>query len=68
MKYREAARRMGMRWLRRRSQNSNVTWASYNTYLQQHPLPNPERITDLIAMARRLCDNVKRSRQIQWLF
>lgn len=51
MKYREAARRMGLRWLRRRSQNSRVRWDAYNAYLQQHPLPIPGRITDLIAMA-----------------
>lgn len=68
MKYREAARRMGLRWLRRRSQNSQVTWESYNNYQREHPLPNPARIVDLIAMARRICDNVKRSSQIQWLF
>ena len=52
MKYREAARRMGLRWLRRRSQNSRVSWDAYNAYLRQHPLPNPGRIVDLIAMAR----------------
>ena len=68
MKYREAARRMGMRWLRRRSQNSQVTWESYSNYQRAHPLPNPDRIMDLIALARRICDNVKRSSQIQWLF
>ena len=68
MKYREAARRMGLRWLRRRSQNSRVTWEAYNRYLQQHPLPNPERIVDLIAMARRLGDNAKPNSQASWLF
>jgi len=52
MKYREAARRMGLRWLRRRSQNTRVSWDAYNAYLRQHPLPNPGRIVDLIAMAR----------------
>jgi group II intron reverse transcriptase/maturase len=52
VKYREAARRLGLRWLRRRSQNSRVSWDAYNGYLRQHPLPNPGRITDLIAMAR----------------
>ena len=68
MKYREAARRMGLRWLRRRSQNSRITWECYNDYLREHPLPNPDRIVDLIAMARRICDDAKRSSQIQWLF
>ncbi len=57
MKYREAARRMGLRWLRRRSQNACVSRDAYNAYLRQHPLPNPGRITDLIAMARRVSDN-----------
>jgi len=52
VKYREAARRMGLRWQRRRSQNSRVSWDAYNAYLRQHPLPNPGRIVDLIAMAR----------------
>ena len=52
MKYREAARRMGLRWLRRRSQNSRVSWEAYNAYLRRYPLPNPGRIVDLIAMAR----------------
>lgn len=68
MKYREAARRMGLRWLRRRSQNSRVTWETYNNYLRQHRLPNPDRIVDLIAMARRICNNAKLNNQIQWLF
>lgn len=52
VKYREAARRMGLRWLRRRSQTSRVSWDAYNAYLRQHPLPTPGRIVDLIAMAR----------------
>lgn len=56
VKYREAARRMGLRWMRRRSQNSRVSWDAYNAYLRRHPLPNPGRIVDLIAMAR---DNAK---------
>jgi hypothetical protein len=30
MKYREAARRMGLRWLRRRSQNALVSWEAYS--------------------------------------
>jgi hypothetical protein len=51
VKYRAAARRMGLRWLRRRSQNSRVNWDTYNAYLRQHPLPNPARTVDLIAMA-----------------
>lgn len=52
VKYREAARRMALRWLRRRSQNSGLSWDAFNAYLRQHPLPIPGRIVDLIAMAR----------------
>jgi group II intron reverse transcriptase/maturase len=68
VKYREAARRMGLRWLRRRSQASRVSWAAYHTYLQQHPLPNPGRITDLIAMARRASDNATANGKPRLLF
>ena len=68
MKYREAARRMGLRWMRRRSQNSRMNWATYNNYLRQHPLPNPTRIVDLLAKARQLAHNALKSRQIIWLF
>jgi group II intron reverse transcriptase/maturase len=52
MKYREAARRMALRWLRRRSQKSWLSWDAYNVYLRQHRLVVPGRIVDLIAMAR----------------
>ncbi len=68
VKFREAARRMGLRWMRHRSQNSRVTWESYNTYLRQHPLPNPNRITDLIAKARQMADNALPRSQTLWLF
>jgi hypothetical protein len=67
-KYREVARRLGLRWLRRRSQNSRVSWDTYNAYLRQYPLPNPGRITDLIAMARRARDNEKASGKPRLLF
>jgi group II intron reverse transcriptase/maturase len=52
VKYREAARRMALRWMRRRSQKSRPSWEAYNAYLQRHPLAVPGRIVDLIAMAR----------------
>lgn len=68
MKYREAARRMGLRWFRRRSQNSRTSWDAYCNYLRQHPLPTPDRIVDLIAKAREARDNAKRQSQILWLF
>ena len=53
MKYREAARRLGLRWMRRRSQKGrDLSWEAYQRYLDQHSLPTPGRIKDLIAMAR----------------
>jgi RNA-directed DNA polymerase len=53
MKYREAARRLGLRWMRRRSQKGrNLSWEAYERYLDHHPLPNPGQITDLIALGR----------------
>jgi hypothetical protein len=68
LKYREAARRMGLRWVRRRSQNSQTSWSSYQNYLQHHPLPNPSRIVDLIANARQARNNAGLKSQIVWLF
>ncbi len=68
LKYREAARRMGLRWFRRRSQNSQTSWSSYQNYLQHHPLPNPSRIVDLIAKARQARNNARLKSQIVWLF
>ncbi len=51
MKYREAARRLGLRWMRRRSQKSaSMSWSAYRRYLETYPLPMPGRLTDLIAM------------------
>ncbi|MEM6692355.1 MAG: group II intron reverse transcriptase/maturase [Planctomycetota bacterium] len=53
MKYREAARRLAFRWMRRRShKGGQLSWASYQQYLDRHPLPLPGRLTDLIAMGR----------------
>ena len=42
VKYREAARRMALRWIRRRSQKAWMSWAAYAEYLQRHPLAEPE--------------------------
>jgi hypothetical protein len=53
MVYRERARRMAKRHLSRRSQNSYLNWDKFNAFEQQHPLANPKRLTDLIAMSRR---------------
>jgi len=53
LKYREVARRLGLRWLRRRShKGARWSWEKYNTYLEHHPLAVPGRITDLIALSR----------------
>jgi RNA-directed DNA polymerase len=51
-KYREAARRLGFRWLRRRGENGRINWEEYNAYLRRHPLAVPGKIVDLIRMAR----------------
>lgn len=55
VKYREAARRLGLRWMRRRSQTATLSWTDYHAYLDRYPLPKPGRIVDLIAMTR-ACD------------
>jgi len=53
MKYRETARRLGLRWMRRRSQKgASLSWTDYRRYLATYPLPMPGRLTDLIAMTR----------------
>ena len=52
LKYREAARLLGLRWIRRRSQTATMSWPNYYAYLARHPLAIPGRITDLIAMTR----------------
>lgn len=53
MKYREAARRLGLRWMRRRSQKArDLSWEAYRRFLEHHPLPLPGRVKDLIAMGR----------------
>lgn len=50
--FREEARRLAKRWLNRRSQKTNVNWATYGAYCERHPLVEPTRLTDLIAMSR----------------
>ena len=53
MKYREAARLLGLHWMRRRSQKGrNLSWEAYTRFLTHHPLPMPGRLTDLIAMEK----------------
>jgi group II intron reverse transcriptase/maturase len=51
-KFREVVRRLGLRWLRRRSQKGQISRATYAERLEHYPLAVPGRITDLIAMAR----------------
>jgi group II intron reverse transcriptase/maturase len=55
MVYRGNARRMAKRHLSRRSQHSYLNWNKFNAFDQQHPLANPKRLTDLIAMSRKGC-------------
>ncbi|WP_146596687.1 hypothetical protein [Novipirellula galeiformis] len=50
VKFREAARKLGLRWMRRSQKGRNLSWEAYGLYLERHPLPNPGQITDLIAM------------------
>ena len=52
MKFRRRAIQFGLRWLRRRSQASSMSHEAYRKYLSLHPLANPSKIVDLIAMAR----------------
>jgi len=55
MKFREAARRLAFRWMRRRSQaGRKLSWESYRHYLDRHPLPTPGKLKDLIAMGTTL--------------
>ena len=53
MKYHAAARRLAFRWMRRRShKGGQLSWESFQLYLDRHPLPMPGRLKDLIAMGR----------------
>jgi len=52
MAYRSKVRRMAKRHLSRRSQKSYVNWDDFNRFTELHPLANPQRLTDLIAMHR----------------
>jgi len=50
--YRSKVRRMAKRHLSRRSQKSYVNWDDFNRFTDLHPLANPKRLIDLIAMNR----------------
>ena len=53
MAYRNRARVMVKRHLSRRSQNSYVNWTHLDRLTSLHPLANPRRLVDLIAMSRK---------------
>jgi group II intron reverse transcriptase/maturase len=49
--FRQAAARMALRWLRRRSQKAWLNLKAFRAYVARHPLARPRRLLDLIAMA-----------------
>ena len=52
MAFRNKVRLMAKRHLSRRSQKSYVNWDDFNRFTELHPLANPKRLKDLIAMNR----------------
>jgi len=52
MAYRHKARVMVKRHLSRRSQSSYVNWTHLDRLCDRHPLANPRKLTDLIALSR----------------
>ena len=59
VRYREAAKRMALRWMRRRSQKAFVSWEKFHRYLERHPLAAPRKLKDLIAVRHPLWDNAR---------
>jgi len=57
MKYREAAIRMALRWLRRRSQKTFVNWQDFHRLLTHHPIAEPRKLKNLIASRYPLWEN-----------
>ncbi len=50
MTYREAALRMALRWLRRRSQRGKMRYTTFYTeYIARHPIAHPRRLVNLFA-------------------
>lgn len=48
--YREAALRMALRWLRRRSQRGKMRYTTfYTTYIARHPVARPRRLVNLFS-------------------
>jgi len=50
-RYLEAVKRLLVKWLRRRSQRSRLTWEKFNRMLDRFPLPKPRITHDLIRPA-----------------
>lgn len=52
LKFRQAAKKLALRWLNRRSQSKSKNWQQFDAYTAQFPLALPNRLTDLIAKGR----------------
>jgi len=48
-KFCEVAICMTMRWLRRRSQKTSVSWQEFLRHLKHHPIVSPRKLKNLIA-------------------
>ncbi len=57
IKFRRIAIRMTMRWLRRRSQKTFVSWTEFRAQLTHYPLAEPGKLKNLIASRYPLWDN-----------
>ncbi len=51
MAFREVAIRMTIRWLRRRSQKTFVSWQDFKRRLTHHPIASPRKLKNLIALS-----------------
>ncbi len=49
VRFRREAERMALRWLRRRSQTSFMSYADFRTYLSRHPIAVPKKLLNLNA-------------------
>lgn len=50
MRFRRAAVRLALRWLRRRSQTANMSYADFRNYLTRHPIVGPQKLLNLIVL------------------
>ena len=48
VKFRRAAVRMSLRWLRRRNQKATMSQTDFSAYLTRHPIVEPQRLRNLI--------------------